>query len=300
MKIKTYNKFIFLFLFSFQNTFSQEIKNTSNSELFVGHVYSRSSILPIANATIKTYSNNELRYFISDAGGKFEIQNSYKSSINYIEVSSLGFKKDVKKIVLDTIYLDNETNQLDEVIVNSKFKITNQLSFFEKLNSFETNFSWNNKAAVYIPKGSENKNIEKLLFSVSDCGGVKNLKYLPFKINLYTVDSLGMPNKPILEEDIVVKKGDTEYWTKIDISQYKITIPAKGIFVVFVILDEKDYTTNFINSNFGWISAVPALKAYRHNKTYVRKSYLYRQCTDPEKCNIWLLQNLHYIIDVEF
>ncbi|MDQ6472480.1 hypothetical protein RB619_17700 [Flavobacterium sp. LHD-80] len=190
--------------------------------------------------------------------------------------------------------------KLDDVIVNSNFKSKQELSFFEKLNSFETNFSWNNKAATYIPKGSENKEIKKLLFSVSDCHGVKNLKYLPFKVNLYTVDSLKMPGKPILEQDILVKKDDNEYWTKVDISKFKITIPEEGIFIVFIILEEKEYPTDFIYSKIGLISAVPALKAYKYSKTYIRKSYRYSQYHTPDKRDMWLPTKYHYIMDVEY
>ncbi|MTH16370.1 hypothetical protein [Flavobacterium sp. LC2016-01] len=190
--------------------------------------------------------------------------------------------------------------KLDAVIVNSNFKSKQELSFFEKLNSFETNFSWTDKAATYIPKSSENKEIKNLLFSVSDYGGITNLKYLPFKVNLYTVDSLRMPGKPILEQDILVKKDDNEYWTKVDISKSKITIPDEGIFVVFILLEKENYPTDFIYSKKGLIAVVPALKAYRYSKTYIRKSYIYRQCNYPEKCNIWLPEHSHFIMDVEY
>lgn len=301
MQFKTFNfKLYFLLLLTFQSIFSQEVQHNSNKNLFTAHVYSSASRLPIANATIKTSSKNELRYFITDTEGKFEMPNYYKKEIDYIEISSLGFKKVVLDIILDSIYLENDVNELDEVFINSKSKITYQLSAFEKFNTFETNFSWDNKAAVYIPSNGEHKEIKKLLFAVSDYGGVKNLKYLPFKVNIYTVDSFGLPDKPILSQDIEIKKEDDKNWTKVDISKSKIIIPAQGIFVVFIILDKKDYKVNYINSKHGLISAVPGLKAYKYSKTYVRKSYIYRECNYPELCNVWLIQNLHYMMDVEF
>lgn len=296
MRIDFFSKISLILLLFFQNIFSQETLHKSN--LFLGYVYSNDKRLPIEKATIKIFSNKISKYFITDENGKFEIPNN---KVDSIEVSSLGYKKRIDKVILDTIYLDNEQNQLSEVIINPKIKIKNQLSFFEKLNSFETNFSWNNKAAIYIPKSNgNNEYIKKLLFSVSDYGGVKNLKFLPFKTNLYTVDSLGFPSKPILEEDILVTKTNTENWTKVDVSKFKIIIPDEGIFVVFIILHEKDYPISFINSKHGNISAVPALKAYKYNDQYIRKSYFFRDCNYLDKCNIWLLEKLHYMIDVEF
>ncbi len=298
MRIDFFSKISFILLLFFQNIFSQEILNKNNGHLFWGYVYSNEQRLPIEKATIKIFSNNITKYFITDENGKFEIPNN---TIDSIEVSSLGYKKRIYKIILDTIYLDNDQNQLSEVIISTKTKIKNQLSFFEKLNSFETNFSWNNKAAIYIPKSNgSSEYIKNLLFAVSDFGGVKNLKFLPFKINLYTVDSLGLPSKPILEEDILVTKTDTENWTKVDISKFKTVIPDEGIFVVFIILAEKDYPTDFVNSKYGLISAVPALRAYKYNDKYVRKSYLYRKCNYLDICNVWFLEKLHYMIDVEF
>ncbi|MHC0441671.1 carboxypeptidase-like regulatory domain-containing protein [Flavobacterium sp. 3-210] len=300
--IKNYLNLFFILFLIFQNAISQQSQNTSNSDLFVGHVYSEENNLPISNVTIKTFSKNGSKYFVTDENGKFEIPNNDKNKIDYIEISSLGFKKLIKKTILDTIYLATETNQLDEIIINSKSELKDMLSFFEKLNTLEANFSWDNKAATFIPKNKENKEIRNLLYAVSDFKGVKNLKYLPFKANLYSVDSLGMPNKPILEEDILVKKENDENWVKVDISKYKITIPEEGVFVVFIILGEEDYKyQDFIRSYIGWISPVPALKAYKYNKNYIRKSYIYRNCSYPEKCNIWLPEKyFHYLIDVEY
>ncbi|MBF4518772.1 hypothetical protein IRZ71_20650 [Flavobacterium sp. ANB] len=300
MKNKTLFNLIFILLLTFHNLFSQVIKNQDYSNLIIGYVYSRNNGLPIEKATIKTSSKNELRYFTTDINGKFEIPNTPQNKIDFFEISSLGFKKVLNKIITDTIYLENYTNQLNEVIINSKSKTKYKLSIIEKLNNFETNFSWENKAAVYIPKSNQNNCIKNLLFAISDYGGVKNLKYLPFKVNLYTVDSLGKPLKPVFEKDIISKKNDDNSLTKVDISKFKITIPDEGIFVVFIILEKKDYPVDFINSSFGIISAVPALKAYKYSKDYIRKSYLYRQCDYPEKCNIWLPQDLHYIMDVEY
>ncbi|WP_026712791.1 peptidase associated/transthyretin-like domain-containing protein [Flavobacterium daejeonense] len=298
MSINFFLKISFILFLFLQNIFSQERLHKNNNHIIWGYVYSSDKRLPIENVNLKIYSNNISKYFITDENGKFEIPNN---TIDSIEVSSLGYKKRIDKKILDTIYLDNDQNQLSEVIIKPDTKIKNHLSFFEKLNSFETNFSWNNKAAIFIPKSNKsNEYIKNLIFAVSDYGGVKNLKYLPFKTNLYTVDSIGLPSKPILNEDILVTKTDNENWTKVDVSKSKIIIPDEGIFVVFIILEEKNYKQNFINSKYGKISAVPALKAYKYDDQYIRKSYLFRECNYLDKCNIWLLQKLHYMIDVEY
>lgn len=289
-------KLTFTMLLFFHCANSQELLQKKNNHLFEGYVYSSDEQLPIEKATIKIFSNNVTKEFITDKSGKFEIPNR---TVDHIEVSSLGYKKKICDMLLDTIYLDIDQTQLTEVIVTPKTKIKNQLSLFEKLNSFEMNFSWNNKAAIYIPKNGSSKYIKSLLFAVSDYGGVKNLKNLPFKTNLYTVDSLGLPLNPILGEDILVTKSDDKVWTKVDISKFKIVIPDEGIFIVFIILAKKEYPTDFINSKYGSISAVPALKAYKYNDEYIRKSYFYRQCNYLDKCNVWFLEKLHYMIDVE-
>lgn len=302
MITKTVHRSFFILLLVFQSMFSQEVQDDKGKKSFFGHIYSKKYKIPVERATVVLYSVNTLKTFVADEYGKVEIPVEYINSINHVEVSSIGFKKKVSETVSDTIYLDEDTNQLSEVIVNSKSKIKYQLSFFDELNSFETNFSWDAKAAVYIPKNNEDRCIKDLLFAVSDFGGVKNLKYLPFKVNLYTVDSLGFPYKPILEKDILITKTDAKKWTTVDVSKFEIKVPDKGLFVVFMILDKNNYKEEFVYSKRGPISAVPALKAYRYNKDYIRKSYLYRPYYYEllNKDNVWTLENLHYMIDVAY
>ncbi|ESU29690.1 hypothetical protein FLJC2902T_01630 [Flavobacterium limnosediminis JC2902] len=301
MITKIAHRVFFILLLVFHSMSSQEAQNDNGKTSFFGYIYSKNYKIPAEKATVKIYLANGHKTFIADENGKFEMPNEYVNNIDYVEVSSIGFEKKVSKIVSDTIFLDDYSNQLSEVIVNSKSKIKDELSFFEKLKSFETNFSWNAKAAVYIPKSNDNKYVKNLLFAVSDFGGVKNLKYLPFKVNLYTVDSLGFPYKPILEKDILVTKTDTEKWTTVDVSKFKVAIPDEGFFVVFIILDGKDYKTDFVWSKHGSIAAVPALKAYKYNKNYIRKSYLCRPYNYAllNKSDAWTLEKLHYMIDIE-
>ena len=134
------------------------------------------------------------------------------------------------------------------------------------------------KAAVFIPKVNGDSQIKKVLFGVSDFGGVKNLKYLPFKFNLYTKDSLGYPDKPLLEKDILIAKKDSKIWTKVDVSSYNLKMPNDGVFIVFILLKKEEYkykNDEFISSKIGAIAAVPALRAYRYQKDYIRKSYYF-------------------------
>jgi hypothetical protein len=75
-----------------------------------------------------------------------------------------------------------------------------------------------------------------LKFRVTNTHGVKGLNFLPFKANVYALDSITkLPGKPLLPQDIVVENKNGATWATIDISKYDIKVPRQGACVVFII-----------------------------------------------------------------
>lgn len=300
------NLYLIVFVFA-QNSFSQELQSKINQISRIS-VYSKSSNLPIEGASAKlTFINDSSEFVISDKQGVFKISpfKDRNNEIKSIEISSLGYKKIVTKFLLQSYFLNDNVEDLNEIVIPKKSNAKQELSFFEKLNSVPINFSWEGKAAVFIPKVNGDSQIKKVLFGVSDFGGVKNLKYLPFKFNLYTKDSLGYPDKPLLEKDILIAKKDSKIWTKVDVSSYNLKMPNDGVFIVFILLKQEEYkykNDEFISSKIGAIAAVPALRAYRYQKDYIRKSYYFHNYfyLPLQKSNIWTLEECHYWMDIEF
>lgn len=96
------------------------------------------------------------------------------------------------------------------------------------------NFSCNMKSATLIPYENANK-ISKLKFRLNDFDGVKDLNYLSFKVNLYTVGILGEPEEKILLNDLLVQNKKGNEWAIVNIEKHNIYIPVEGLYVVFIV-----------------------------------------------------------------
>ncbi|WP_264543774.1 MULTISPECIES: carboxypeptidase-like regulatory domain-containing protein [Flavobacterium] len=289
--------YLIFFLLFIDYTYSQEFA-------FEGYVFSKETKMPIEGASITFNFGGITLTKISDIKGRFKINDT--NSLKSVKISHLSYQIREYSKISDTIfYLEEIVRNLDQVnLVNYKNNQIYTLPFTNKLKKSTCNFSWNNTIAVFIPSEESNKSriIKNLIYEISDFQGVKGLEYLPFKANLYSVDNLsGLPEKPILENSIETKKNDKNRYVKIDVSQYNLTIPAEGIFIVLEILNKDKYPTSFIQSKIGTISAVPAIKAYAYNRNYIRKSYIKgRYELLDDRSNVWVEVKCHYLMDVEF
>lgn len=292
-------KYFLLLLLQVNVLFSQ----TNSIE---GFVYSKKSNVPIENANVKLEINGKTLYASTDVNGKFRFKNveSY-SAIYSIEISHQAYKKEIFNKITSKFYLAENINEIAEVNISSTIqKKIYELPLIDRLKINERVHSWGCRMAVFIPYEKEEKIIKKLLYAISDCDGVKGLKYLPFSANIYSVDSITkLPKAPIIKEKIIVRKKDNKYWVKVDVSQYQIKIPPEGLFVVMEILDKDTYKGQIVQSNTGLISAVPAIKAYDYNPAYIRKSYINYRPDSYQLAHIydkWEEQKCHYLMDVEF
>lgn len=293
VKMKIY---FILFLFFSGYAYTQESS-------FEGFVYSNSSGLPVENATIKVITKNNSFLCVSNNKGKYQFKNFEKNEIQSFEVSHISFKNKKTSKFIDTIFLVEKINYLDDVVVSSKKKVY-KLSPFKKLFTEVRNFSWDESIAVFVPQELENKGreIKKLLYAVSDYGGVKGLKYQPFSANVYSVDTITkLPKEHIIKDKIIVKKKDEKFWVEVDVSEYNIKIPKEGVFIVMELLDKDIYKELIVQSTKGLISAVPAIKAYTFDDEYVRKSYMKgRYIVTDNNDDVWIEKKCHYLMDVEF
>ncbi len=204
-------------------------------------------------------------------------------------------------------------NILDTVVVaEPKLKKKQHISVFKKLSIFETQCGgWNQKAATFIPfeEENENKTISILKYATSNIGGTKGLDYLPFKANLYSVDTdTGKPKDPLIDKGIKINKNRKGKYVEINIKEYNFKIPEEGIYIVMEILPKEEYPSTFIKANLpemglSTISCVPAIKAYKYDKDFIRKSYAsqktYNQLVNKASEQDWYLQDCHYLMDLE-
>lgn len=242
-----FKKIYIIFLFTFNFIFSQEKKIFIFSE----------DRLPIEDAEI--YIEDSIK-FVSNKSGLFKI-NKY-DLYKKIKIKHLNYKSNEidSLFMIDTIFLIQKNNILNEVeLVIKKKNLKNKtlyppnsiLSELGYYKGWSTTFS--SEYATYI--SNEEKIIAKIksikIELMKGHWQKREALYMPFKVNLYTIDTITkMPQKKIIDEGILIKK-DKSNEIEVDISEYDLDFPQNGIFVSVDILSSDYYYNNGFRFNKG-------------------------------------------------
>lgn len=251
-------RFLVLAIFSGTALFAQQktlrfIDGASSSPVIDADVYTDLTFVTTTN-----YNGNI----------KIDITGNYTHlTIDHVAYEKRTIPRD--SLLIKKVYkLKKRVGVLDEVVVDKELQI-------DSTANRHANFSYGMKAATLIIPPA-NSYVTKLKFRVINTLGVKGLNFLPFKANIYALDSVThLPGKPLLPQEVVVENKNGDDWAVVDVSAYKLKLPPQGACVVFIIplYEEGLYKTFWIQSTEGLISAVPMLDSERAPIT--SKSYLY-------------------------
>jgi len=230
-------------------TFLFSVCVTAQSSIKISLLSKKDSTF-IENAFI--YKDNILVSY-SDKKGVFKIKNTdFKSiTINHLSFKSISLNKkevDNNKI----IYLTEKNEALDEVTINSKEVKTDLIlpkqSLWSKIGYYKGHKANTNSVyATYIPFDNKYKNsiIKNILIEThKGYWGDPNKQYMPFLINLYSVDSVSkLPNKQMISDSILVSKNknDKSKYVTHNVEKYYIDFPEDGIFVAVKTLNKYQY-----------------------------------------------------------
>lgn len=280
-------KFIFFIVF---NCFAQEEKMFS--------VVDKESNIPINRASIYFLSfNDTIAMSSSDENGNFTIPKKIKyfEKIRVTHVSYNPFNAKVKDLESSTFYLVKNNYELEELKIKSKKRFKwNPLPF-------KTNLDHNEMVATLIvDKKSIGNRVKKIKAEVTDIFGVRNLKYLPFRLQLREVNpETNLPDKLLFRTEIITKRNSKK-WFEFDVTGLNINLPETGLYVVFEVLNRESYQEEFINSRVGVIVAVPQLKTKRKNNKHYN-SYRLKKCYNNTCIEKWEIQKDYYFnLKLEF
>lgn len=213
---------------------------------FCYKILSQNDSIEIKDAAI-TLQNGKVHF--SNDLGLFCFKKKYDS----ILISHINYKN--KYFFINTLnnsnklYLEEKKGELEEVIiVNKKRKLKRILpnkSFLSYFAFKGHNAGFNTIYATYLPNSKKHEAIIKNILIEPSEGywGDPKKQYMPFKVNLYSVDSLTkLPKTKILLDTILVskKKGGKRY-VIVNIKKYRIEFPLEGIFVSVQTLPEYEY-----------------------------------------------------------
>lgn len=238
--------------------------------------------LPTQGVNITIQYNDKTEHLISDSDGRYM---PLKGNILRIILSHIGYK---------TMTLEPPFSKITHLELESV--ALQELSIYKKKEELTThrNFGFETTVVTYFPSTQNDigRLITFLKYNTINIGDVKGLKYLPFKVNIFTIDTVnGLPHKKLLPDGIIVKRTNERKWINVDIKKYNIHMPKEGIFVVFETLPTSYYKVEWIQADFGIIDAVPVLKI--KSREDGKKSFI------KEKSTSWMKQKEIYEMDIE-
>jgi hypothetical protein len=244
MNILCMNNFFFIFLLYFSCN-AQEKKivfcDISSKETIENvHVVSKDNVY---------ISNNEGNVFLSS-----RLNDLLKAShLSYND--NCFFLKDTQ----DTLFLRPKDIILNEVIIKGNKVKTKKIFPKKDVNHYYTK-NWGKSPpidkklslAIFFPNEDKSRKqvIKKILVATSDYQiydfnknesiKMKGAKYSPFKVNLYSVDSINFkPKEMIFENDFIIQLEKNKEYAELKINE-EFNLPNDGIFIVISNLEKNE------------------------------------------------------------
>lgn len=198
--------------------------------------------------------NDEILTY-TDQNGEFQLDSNIV--VDSLKISHLSY---FSRIIMHTelqekriFYLSERLWSLDEVIVNVKQEekpkeiLPERSSIDVLFNRDDISFPYSYEFAVFVPNYEKEKLlINKIILKSKRRESNGDDKYIPFRVNLMTIDSVtNLPDVKIFEEDLTVGKLENQHLLLIDLKGYEeVFMPKNGICVVVSLYSEEYYLKN--------------------------------------------------------
>jgi hypothetical protein len=217
----------------------------------------------------------------------------------------------------DTLYLNKRITKLNEIVISKKkTKIIYPKKSAGNLNprNYGTSAPLDEKTiyATYVPN---NLNVNFLInniklqptdFSIAyfkNRGVIKtelykNQKYAPFKLNLYTVDSIeGIPDKPFFEKDFILKLEEGKKYVTLNLDNH-IEINKSGFFIVLSSFSNEEHKKMTFERS-------PAFKHIQANKDIAYKGLtknerIFYSIWEQTKRSKYYNEVLYFELEIEY
>ena len=179
---------------------------------------------------VNIWVENENIGTTSEEDGRFSIDTNDKNKNLFFSI--IGFeKKTVKANQASKVVLQPITNELDEVVIfNKKETKEIQIGIVENtiFQAFDNGPKNDIKFFPYNPKYNKTKYIKQVKIATDS-----KIEAATLKLHFFAVDENGFPGSELLKKDLIVTIKNGGKSTKIDVSDFNLIMPKKGIFVGF-------------------------------------------------------------------
>lgn len=238
------------------------IFTTSATAQIKGVVKDSITKLPIAYAAL-VYEKTPIGTNTNEKG-EFELS---KNDANVI-ISCLGYtSKSLKLSNINEVLLSPKAQEIAEVVVRNR-KNTSQIVVGEYHDS-EISFSNGGASQIWAKQINYPEEIKKHPFIKSIQFTTKSdVKAAKLKLRFLATNSTGKPSDDIVFDEIIVTVKKGTHKNKVNLENYKITIPKEGIFIGFenLIIEENKYeytyTNEGSNKKIKGVSYEPAIKGF--------------------------------------
>jgi hypothetical protein len=217
---------------------------------------------------VNIWIENESIGTTSEENGNFSINVEDKNKI--LVLSALGFEtKKIKVSEAEKVVLKEVTFQLDEVAVFSK-KGKNEIEIgnYRKggINLYNSSGKTPRIMAKYFPMTEEIKSARflKEITLMTACNHHDKAK---INLRFFEANEDGGPGNDILEQNIVLNVNSGKKNSKINLEEYNIIFPQKGLFIAveWLIIEENRYELELTDPKtqklINWIAYEPSLGA---------------------------------------
>lgn len=178
---------------------------------------------------VNVWVENENIATTSEEDGTFSISATQDKTIIF---SALGYeKKTIKASLAAEVFLRSKAFDLDEVIISNSIG-TKQIVIGQTENTIAQAFDNGPRMDVkyfpYNPNYKKTKFIKKVTIYTDS-----RIEDATIKLRFFGVDENGFPGEELLKKDLIVSVKNGTKHNKIDLSDYNLIMPKKGLFVGF-------------------------------------------------------------------
>lgn len=261
------NKIIFiLLLFTYCNN------SSGQNKIISGIVFNKNDRNAIPYAIIHSTKSNI--FYNTDENGKFKIEIPINDTIIF---SCIGYENLTLSnfSLMDSIYLNENINQLEDVIVSKSLPLEIGILENKKTRSFigeSLNDSYEAVTLIKVPDKIKQYKISLIKFYQQ--------YYSPgmiLRLHIYALDENNLPSQELLKKQIIISEKDFKNSRlEIDVKDQNIIIDKPSFFAGIQFINNKNTLVGDYNNDIG-IGETNRLKetlTYRRNKALKYKWYV--------------------------
>ena len=196
---------------------------------------------------VNIWVENENIATTSEEDGSFSIHTAANKKLIF---SALGYeKKTIKASESAAVFLNSKAFDLDEVVISNSIG-TKQIVIGQTENTIAQAFDNGPRMDVkffpYQPSYKTTKYIKKVTLYTDS-----RIDDATIKLHFFSVDDNGFPGEELLKKDLIVTVKNGTKNNKIDLSDYNLVMPKKGLFVGFekLMIEKNKKEKTIIDSN---------------------------------------------------